>query len=74
MRYLRLIPAYLAVLLFFWKLLPFVATGPQWYKVKSDYSDVCDTWWRNALMLDNLISIDGIDYCMGVSWYISNDF
>lgn len=73
-RYLRLIPAYLVILLFFWQILPYLSSGPMWFVTKYEYSNVCDTLWRNVLMVDNLISVDGVDYCMGVSWYISNDF
>lgn len=73
-RYFRLIPVYFVVLLFFWQILPYLGSGPQWFIVKSDYANVCDSLWHNLLMLDNLLSVSGVDYCMGVSWYISNDF
>ena len=73
LRYLRLTPSYAVVLLFFWKVLPLVSSGPFWDETTIFSSDACDKhWWTNLLYVNNLVPFNATaqEMCMGWSWYL----
>ena len=58
LRYLRLTPSYAVVLLFFWKVLPLVSSGPFWNESLMFSSTACDRhWWTNLLYVNNFGSV-----------------
>jgi len=75
-RWLRLTPTYAWVLLFFWKVLPQLGTGPYWNL--GDAAQQCEhSWWANMLYINNIVPWDKsstMTMCMGWSWYLANDF
>ena len=82
-RYLRIMPAYMAAMFFYWKLQMYVMSGPLLTPTvsKMAFSTACDkTWWHNVLLMDDFLSHWGdqqngaSDYCFGWAWYLSCDF
>lgn len=75
-RFLRIWPTYAFCLLVYWQLSVHWGDGPIWneYIVMADYCN--GTWWRNLLFIDNFFSHknNGMEYCYGWGWYLSNDF
>lgn len=74
-RVMRILPAYAFVIFFFSRITGYFGSGPVW-GLYVDYLKQCDTnWWKNLLFVDNLVnrSFHDKDYCMGWSWYLSND-
>ena len=68
-RWIRLWPTYVIIILFYWKVLPFLSSGPTWFRFVN-FSQACDkTWWKNFLLLDNIITSPVNDHCM--VWGIS---
>ena len=54
-RFLRLTPVYMFVLLFFWKVMPLIGSGPYWEDVAASSVAPCDDyWWTNLLYINNL--------------------
>jgi peptidoglycan/LPS O-acetylase OafA/YrhL len=76
-RFWRLTPAYMFVLFFMVKLVPFIGEGPFWYLYSNPaVSPVgyCDKyWWTNFLYINNLVPSNIWNGCMSWSWYLAND-
>lgn len=75
-RFLRLMPMYIATMLFYWFLMGSVGTGPinfMYYEKNTKYCK--DVWWIHFTFLNNFVELDkNINYCMGWTWYLPNDF
>lgn len=72
-RLLRFWPAYALAILFFWRVLPMMGSGPVWFQM-TQYTSLCDTTiWQNFLLLDDFL-VQSANYCYGWGWYLSNDF
>lgn len=73
-RVLRLIPLYLATLLFFWQIMSMVGTGPVFFKYYEEYSGACTSyWWAHLLFINNFFPLFTDEQCMGWTWYLPND-
>ena len=68
-RLLRLSPAYYLAVFIYFKLLPYVGSGPLWF-----YTDVshCEKyWWANILYINNFYPTSYFDICHIVTWYLA---
>jgi len=63
-RWIRLWPTYVIVILLFWKVAPFLSSGPAWFQFVNA-SKTCDAhWWKNFLLIDNLFGTPVNNHCM----------
>jgi len=63
-RWIRLWPTYVMVILFYWKVAPFLSSGPAWFQFVN-FSKSCDkSWWKNFLFLDNILFNSVDEHCM----------
>lgn len=72
-RYTRLIPnvAFLTIFMIF--IFPILGSGPLWPMLIDYQANLCrQTWWRNILMMQNLMDFDEI--CMMHTHHIATDF
>ncbi|XP_065898109.1 nose resistant to fluoxetine protein 6-like [Dysidea avara] len=69
-RLLRLSPGYYFVLFAYYKILPYVGSGPLWIIQDIAYCD--KYWWTNILYINNFYP-KFVDQCFAVSWYLAND-
>lgn len=71
MRYLRLTPAYAAII-GATILLPALGSGPFWTESIEPLASQCrNNWWLNLAYLNNFFETDKL--CLIHSWYLSND-
>ncbi|XP_030378610.1 nose resistant to fluoxetine protein 6-like isoform X2 [Scaptodrosophila lebanonensis] len=71
-RYIRLTPAYMAIIGFYMTWFPYVGSGPIWKQRISLEQQRCQSsWWLNILYINNYINTDLL--CMFQSWYLSVD-
>ena len=70
-RLLRLSPAYYFILIFNFKILPYVGSGPVWYI--PDVARCEKYWWTNILYINNFYPTTFSDQCYSVTWYLAND-
>lgn len=71
-RYIRLTPAYGAIIALYATWLPRLGSGPLWdQRMKLEQARCQDSWWRNALYINNYVGTDRI--CMFQSWYLAAD-
>ncbi|XP_072156665.1 O-acyltransferase like protein [Bemisia tabaci] len=71
-RWLRLMPAYMAMLAFIIHALPYLEEGPVWQSVAVKESENCRRhWWTNFLGINNIVAAD--EMCLVHSWYVSCD-
>ena len=70
-RLLRLSPAYYLVVVFYFKLLPYIGSGPFW--LFKDEVDNCEKyWWTNILYINNFYpAASYTDMCYALSWYLA---
>lgn len=73
MRYMRLMPAYLFMIFWFWQIYIRTGDGPLWNQGEVTSHGMCSTWWRNALFIDTFFPISG-KYCFPWGWYLSCDW
>jgi peptidoglycan/LPS O-acetylase OafA/YrhL len=73
-RVLRLFPVYFVAMMIFWHVLPVLGSGPFWFQASAHDNTCTKYWWTNFLFLNNFVPADGVNMCMGWSWYIANDF
>ncbi|KAH0551860.1 hypothetical protein KQX54_002256 [Cotesia glomerata] len=72
-RYIRLTPAFMALLLFTTFLLPKLGSGALWQSITTTESNYCKlNWWPMLLYVHNYVYKDGM-MCMGHSWYLAVD-
>ncbi|KAG4079943.1 hypothetical protein HA402_006255 [Bradysia odoriphaga] len=71
-RYIRLTPAYLAVIALYATWLPKLGSGPLWDSRMLLEQERCQSsWWLNLLYINNYFGTDNI--CMFQSWYLAAD-
>ncbi|GAB0098061.1 nose resistant to fluoxetine protein 6 [Sergentomyia squamirostris] len=71
-RYIRLTPAYMAVLFLYMVLLQKLGSGPMWdARIGLEQERCSSSWWLNLLYLNNYIGTDKL--CMFQSWYLATD-
>jgi peptidoglycan/LPS O-acetylase OafA/YrhL len=72
MRYLRLTPAYAAIIGLS-ILMPALGSGPFWPETAGKLGSACRAnWWTNLLYVNNFIETGNL--CLIHSWYLSNDW
>eukprot|EP00347_Sterkiella_histriomuscorum_P020301 403338330 len=73
-RAMRLLPAYIFALFFFWKFLVlFGGDGPMFFMYQT-MTDCGRHWIFHFMFLNNIIPWNRDDNCMPWTWYIANDF
>ncbi|XP_058444521.1 nose resistant to fluoxetine protein 6-like [Malaya genurostris] len=71
-RYIRLTPAYAAMIALYATWLPRLGSGPLWDRRMALEQSRCQaSWWRNILYINNYIGTDQL--CMFQSWYLATD-
>ncbi|XP_050521580.1 nose resistant to fluoxetine protein 6-like [Daktulosphaira vitifoliae] len=71
-RIIRMMPGYIAVIVFTAQLLPHFGDGPFWKQKTWDEANICkDYWWTNILFINNFIDVKY--QCLIVSWYVACD-
>ncbi|XP_059617661.1 nose resistant to fluoxetine protein 6-like [Phlebotomus argentipes] len=71
-RYIRLTPAYMAVLFLYMVLLQKLGSGPLWDARIGLEQERCESsWWINLLYINNYLGTDKL--CMFQSWYLATD-
>lgn len=77
-RWIRLFPLYAFVMLFTTGFLPLLANGPAYFLYADNDLNSCTyQWWTHFLYINNfygLTSGNDLDYCIGWTWYLANDF
>eukprot|EP00041_Stephanoeca_diplocostata_P013570 m.238277 g.238277 ORF g.238277 m.238277 type:complete len:637 (+) comp19387_c0_seq3:300-2210(+) len=73
LRFLRLTPLYAFLLFFYTYLVPYVSSGPVWYRMVRDVSLCKHHWWANLLYVNNFYPKTFHSTCMSWSWYLAND-
>lgn len=72
LRYIRLTPAYGAIIALYATWLPRLGSGPLWdQRMQLEQARCQESWWRNALYINNYLGTDRI--CMFQSWYLAAD-
>ncbi len=76
-RIIRIWPTYMVALLLFWKISPFLGSGPIWrifYNLTCSCNNGGALW--NMFFIDNFGNhgTNGMDYCFGWGWYLAVDF
>jgi len=77
-RLLRIWPALILGLLFWWQIVPRMFSGPLWFHYEYKVS-ICDSlWWSKALLIENITNYytykEAGNYCMIITWYIPTEF
>ncbi|XP_049276977.1 nose resistant to fluoxetine protein 6-like [Anopheles funestus] len=71
-RYIRLTPAYLAVIALYATWLPRLGDGPLWKeRIELEQARCQQSWWLNVLYVNNYFGTDRV--CMFQSWYLATD-
>ncbi|XP_055612417.1 nose resistant to fluoxetine protein 6-like isoform X2 [Uranotaenia lowii] len=71
-RYIRLTPAYAAIIALYATWLPRLGSGPLWnQRMMLEQARCRASWWLNALYINNYIGTDQL--CMFQSWYLAAD-
>uniref|UniRef100_A0A1B0D242 Acyltransferase 3 domain-containing protein n=1 Tax=Phlebotomus papatasi TaxID=29031 RepID=A0A1B0D242_PHLPP len=71
-RYIRLTPAYMAVLFLYMVLLEKLGSGPLWdARIGLEQERCTSSWWINLLYLNNYLGTEKL--CMFQSWYLAAD-
>ena len=73
-RLTRLWPTYVFVILLFWKIAPFFASGPVWFLFNNFTKACSDTWWKNFLLIDNIAPAPLNDHCVIWGFYVAAEF
>ncbi|XP_053600229.1 nose resistant to fluoxetine protein 6-like [Plodia interpunctella] len=72
LRYVKMTPSYLMVLLFYMTWFPKLGSGPLWKDRLLLEQDRCmQSWWANLLYINNYVNTDTM--CMFQSWYLAVD-
>ncbi|XP_017489344.1 PREDICTED: nose resistant to fluoxetine protein 6-like, partial [Rhagoletis zephyria] len=71
-RYIRLTPAYMAIIGFYMTWFPSIGSGPLWpERIRREQERCQASWWLNILYVNNYFNTD--KFCMFQSWYLSVD-
>ncbi|XP_046606179.1 nose resistant to fluoxetine protein 6-like [Neodiprion virginianus] len=72
-RFLRLTPLYMLVVLFNATVMPMMGSGPYWEaRVGFERDNCAKNWWTNLLYINNYVHPNKM--CMFQSWYLSVDY
>ncbi len=71
-RALRIWPAYILAMMFFYSVFMKFGSGPLW-PTQAEGSALCSTMWREVFFVSNFVG-DGDRMCMGWGWYLQVDF
>ena len=71
-RALRIWPAYILAMLFYYSLFMPTGSGMFWKKEQADVA-MCHSMWREVLFIANFID-RGAETCLGWGWYLQVDF
>uniref|UniRef100_A0A8D8BDN6 Nose resistant to fluoxetine protein 6 n=1 Tax=Culex pipiens TaxID=7175 RepID=A0A8D8BDN6_CULPI len=72
LRYVRLTPAYVAIMALYATWLPRLGSGPLWdQRMLLEQSRCQSSWWLNVLYINNYVGTDRL--CMFQSWYLATD-
>lgn len=69
-RYLRLAPLFALTMLIYWKVLPYLGSGPLYYQYEKTVEPCSSAFWRDILFFGNFTSEP---MCMVWGWYIQID-
>lgn len=73
-RIFRIMPLYLMMLFYFWKVQPIFSDGVAGFFYKKVMDMECnDTWWTNVLFINNKLPHGNVASCMGYTWYLAVD-
>ena len=70
-RFLRLSPAYYLLIFVYFKILPYIGSGPLWFFTDIHYCE--KYWWTNLLYINNFYPTNLAETCYSVTWYLAND-
>ena len=70
-RFVRISPLYYFEVFFWFKILPHMGYGPNWYWRARHNCD--EYWWTNLLYINNFYPRDMEDSCLSVAWYLAVD-
>lgn len=71
-RYIRLTPAYMAMIGLYITWMPKMGDGPIWNQRIGMEVERCEaSWWKNILYINNYVGTD--ELCMFQSWYLAAD-
>lgn len=71
-RYIRLTPAYLAIIALYATVLPRIGSGPLWnQRMELEKNRCLNSWWTNLLYINNYVDTNQL--CMFQSWYLAAD-
>eukprot|EP00038_Savillea_parva_P009943 m.186849 g.186849 ORF g.186849 m.186849 type:complete len:715 (-) comp16883_c0_seq1:206-2350(-) len=73
MRLVRLTPLYAFLLFTYAYIVPYVSSGPVWYRMHHDTGLCRSTWWSNLLYANNFYPDTFHSTCMSWTWYLAND-
>jgi peptidoglycan/LPS O-acetylase OafA/YrhL len=74
LRYIRLTPSLALTMLVYYKIWPYLATGPFAPKFQDSIFRRCDaSWWSELTYTLNFIPFDSDSVCMGWTWYLGDD-
>lgn len=71
-RVLRIWPAYIITMMFYYSVFMQLGSGPSWSKTYTDVQ-TCSTIWRSVFFIANLVDNGQVE-CLGWSWYLQVDF
>jgi peptidoglycan/LPS O-acetylase OafA/YrhL len=71
-RALRIWPAYIIAMMFYYSVFMQLGSGPSWSKTYVDVQ-TCSTMWRSIFFIENLVDNGRVE-CLGWSWYLQVDF
>ena len=71
-RVLRIWPAYILTMMFFYSVFMKTGSGPFWANNEKG-SSVCSSMWKEVLFISNFVS-DNEHACLGQGWYLQIDF
>lgn len=71
-RLLRIWPAYILAMMFYYSLFMQTGSGISWSKIAPDVAQ-CRSMWREVLFISNMID-RGQEMCLGWGWYLQVDF
>eukprot|EP01017_Pseudomicrothorax_dubius_P040250 TRINITY_DN6276_c0_g1_i1.p1 TRINITY_DN6276_c0_g1~~TRINITY_DN6276_c0_g1_i1.p1 ORF type:complete len:414 (-),score=43.03 TRINITY_DN6276_c0_g1_i1:45-1286(-) len=73
-RLIRILPAYLVLILITWKLLQFIGNGPFWSVIIDMLQQNCQNKaWTDIVFLNNFFTKDTSEDCIGWGWYLGCD-
>ncbi|KAJ3439218.1 o-acyltransferase [Anaeramoeba flamelloides] len=74
-RCLRLWPTMIFGILFAWKILYYMGSGPVFTTFQNRMDNTCKKyWWTDVLFINNYYPTDYESQCLGQLWYLANDF